>query len=325
MHRALHIVYATDDGYLIPTLVAMASAVKHACNPDALVFHILDTGISGDKWSWFESRAMALEGKGARIVRHVIDMTKYDGFPRWHGSLGLYARLEIPDLLSESDWCIYADGDTLFLNDPMRLMELCDAKFAIQGHADWLIKEDGKSAQERWFAENGFGWREDQYCNSGLLLMNLAWFRAHDAAKKCREFIKDNPGIRFPDQDALAYVCRGKIGLLPDEWGRFSWDAFRTPARGCLHFASDLPSRLMANRYLDYNDAHKLWFDCAREMLGLRMRDVLNPPLRPLVMLRKLVFRCVFKCLSKLVVWKLACCESLREYCIRHYVCAGER
>lgn len=319
MQKLVHIVYATDESYLMPTLVALSSAVKFARYPDILVFHILDTGISNMKWQQFECRAKVLIEQGARIVRHIVDMSKYNEFPRWYGSLGIYARLEIPNILSDLEMCIYADGDTLFLNDPQILMTYYNPQFAIQGHKDWLIKKEGRSVQEVWFNKQGLEWCEDQYCNAGLILMNLSWFRSQGAVKKCYDFVKTYPSAPYREQDALAYVCRGRIGFLPDEWGWFSWNAFRMEKFGCMHFAYDIPSKLMANHYVDYNDAHKMWFDCAYEMLGLKLRDVLNPPMRYDVFARKLFFRCIFKILRELVRCGLIPYKPLKEYCIRHY------
>ena len=321
--KPLCIVYATDDGYLMPTMVAVASALAWAADVSSVRVHILDTGIADAGWDDFEKNLRGHFGRAFGLTRHKIDQALFSGFKTWHGSVGTYARLVIPDLIPDADWCVYCDGDTLFTDDPSKLQQVFDSRYAIQGHADWQIPEMNQSRKE-WFERNGLGWVPEQYVCAGFLLMNLDWFRKNDGAKRCLEFIRQHSDVVHPDQDALAYVCRGHIGILPDEWGRFSWDAFRNGRPGCLHYASDLPWRLMTNKYLDYNDAHKLWFDCAREMLGLRMRDLLNPPLRPFVMLRKLFFQGVFKFLSRLVVRGLIPGGALKEYCIRHYECVRE-
>lgn len=318
MNDKVHIVYATDDGYLVPTMVAMASAVKYASEKEALVFHILDTGISEDKWEHFASRVNDRLGSPA-VVRHVIDPKAYASFKAWHGSYGAYARLDIPDLMSDVDWCVYADGDTLFNEDPLKLREVFDADYALQGHDDWHEGMPEITVQAQWFIDQGLGWDPEQYVCSGFLIMNLAEFRERQLGRKCLEFIRDYPTINYPDQDALSYVCRDQIKLLPDEWGRFSWNAFHDEKRGCLHFASDLPWKLMTNLYMDYNDAHKAWFDCAREMLGFEMRDVLVSPFKRSVYLKKRLMRAFCRGMILLVPKAALRRIGFYHYLNRHY------
>lgn len=44
----IHVVYATDDGYLLPVKVSVASLICCAHEINKLRVHILDVGISND-------------------------------------------------------------------------------------------------------------------------------------------------------------------------------------------------------------------------------------------------------------------------------------
>lgn len=311
--RPLHIVWATDEAYLMPALVSASSAVAQAKDPRAVVVNILDSGISDEGWNWFCSRiAMNFEGQ-AVVVRHKIDMGRFKGCKEWHGSLGCYSRLLIPELLPNEDWCIYADCDTLFTDDPHQIAEFEDSHIALAAHANWKLT-DGDSLQKKWFLSKGLGWDDAQDICSGFLLMNLRWFRENDGVKRLIDFVCENADdIIYPDQDALAYVCRGAITRLPNRWGVFSWDTFNEIRPACVHFCSDLPWKLNTNRYLDFNDAHKLWFLYAEKYTGKCMSDLVSGGGKLVGLFQKDVisssFQSVVFC-DALCVYEKTLCES---------------
>ncbi|MBQ0031772.1 MAG: hypothetical protein KBT68_03110 [bacterium] len=112
--NTLHVVYATDDGYLVPTMVAAASVLAWVKDVSFVQIHVLDTGIADVGWDDFEKNLRGHFGQAFRLTRHKIDQTLFSGFKTWHGSVGTYARLLIPDLIPDADWCVYCDGDTRF-------------------------------------------------------------------------------------------------------------------------------------------------------------------------------------------------------------------
>lgn len=54
----------------------------------------------------------------------------------------------------------------------------------------------------------------DRYFNSGMLLINLHFWRAHEVGKKCLEYLASHPNSPMPDQDALNTVLRGKVDYI---------------------------------------------------------------------------------------------------------------
>lgn len=316
----LHIVYNSDNGYVMPTLVSAASAVAWAGDRSQLVIHVLDTGIDDGEWRRFEDALRSRFGTEFGIQRHQIDCTRFAGLRKWRGvSYATYARVLDAEVLQDVPWCLHCDGDTLFTDDPLKVCSEYDSGFAMQGHADWQ-KKGVPSAQQVWFESNGLGWDPAQYVCCGFMLVNLEWFRTNGIADKCLDFLRIHPDAPFVDQEPLNYFCRGKIGYLPNQWGMFSWDAFRTVRPACLHYASDLPWKLMTNFYLDYNDAHKLWFYYVEKMLGRCFAEMVEGGVRPGVMFRKLAFRVVFKIVRALCPFVPALSRSMMgDYCLRHY------
>ena len=259
----LHIVYATDKRYLFPTMVALASAVVRASRKHDLVIDVLDCGIEDSDWDVFETVVRQRLGEEFSLVRHVVDMSAYDSMKEWHTSKGIYSRLEIPQILRDVEWCVYADGDTLFTGDPFVLEGLWDCQYALMGHAD--VPD---VTQKNWHLERNIPWDAEHRICAGFILMNLDWFRANDATQKCFEFIsKYRPP--FNDQDALNYVCLGKIGLLPDEWGIFTYLVRPETNGGCFHYVENRPWQLELGSRIPVNSCKKIWFDTMRKTVGL--------------------------------------------------------
>ena len=54
------------------------------------------------------------------------------------------------------------------------------------------------------FSTNG------RYFNSGVILLNLERWRKEQISRKILNFIENNDWLRFPDQDAMNYIVRGR-------------------------------------------------------------------------------------------------------------------
>ncbi len=255
--RKLNLVYATDANYLRAVEISAMSAKALCSRPGDLALHILDCGITDEAWEAFGRRI-------GPCVRHRIDVKRFAGFPLWHGSLGTYARLCLPELLDGEEWCVYADGDTLFADDIFSLEPCRDASVALLGHTTSF------TTQPAWYAREGLELCREQYVCAGFLLMNLAWLRAHRATEWCLRFLREHPDAPFPDQDALNLCCKGHIRFLPDPWGDFSGAAFgKAPRPGCVHYVGELPWRLEWKWYMGYSDAAAAWHRAAEGLCGI--------------------------------------------------------
>ena len=262
MTSELHIVYATDSGYLIPTIVAAGSALSWANSKSEMHIHILDCGLENSQWEYLSRSLRERCGFEFSLLRHHIDMSRYDGLPQWHGSLGLYARFEIPNILQDVDWCVYADGDTLFTGNPRQLRTLADDSLLILGKKD-VVSE----AQRSWHISRGLPWKEDERVCSGFLLMNLKKFREENVCSRLFDFVrKYKNNLINPDQDALNYVCRGRIGVLPAGWGAFPFELGALSKIWCIHYAPTKPWRPETKGYFPLSLSTRLWLDAAKKI-----------------------------------------------------------
>ena len=272
MGSKLHIVYATDSRYLLPTLVAAASAVALASRKEDLIIDILDCGVEDDEWHAFETRMRTRLGNDYGIVRHKIDPLRYAYLAKWHGSYGAYARLDLPQILAEVDWCVYCDGDTLFTADPFKLCDLWNPEFAVMAHRDAYDE-----AQIAMYTANGYQFDREKHFCSGFMLLNLVWFRQHDATRKCFDVLKAQTRGKFFDQDALNVVCSGCVGLLPDEWGEFTFWVNRHTKPGCFHYAGRVPwEQTSKHNKIPMTSTRALWFNVLQNVCGLKPYDCLE-------------------------------------------------
>lgn len=270
----LHLVYATDKGFLMPTKVSAASAIAHASEPGRLVIDILDCGFDDEEWQDIVGTLRKIGP--TEIYRHVVDMTRFSELSSYRGNLGNYARFLIPEVLPSEGWCVYADGDTLFLDDVLSLICLCRGDVAIIGHRD--ICDD--LGRQELFSSLGFKGNVANDCVcSGFLLMNLDWFRVHAMTGRLIAFLKDVDNANLYDQDALNILCEGCVRFLPWEWGVFNIESFeggRIPK--CVHYAFGKPWSFGVKWTRCLLDVDRLWFRAARKYCGIGFREAGTTP-----------------------------------------------
>ena len=272
----LHVAYASDAGYLPYLAVAVGSAFLRASDTSRIVADILALGISDAEWEKWIASVVPHLPKGAEIRHHDVDEGLFKKYKSWHGSFATYARLMLPDILPDVDWCVYADVDTLFTDDPLKLIDFEDDRFSMRGRREYPFKN--LSAKGAWFRERQLPFDRDKYVCAGFLLLNLAWFRANDGIAKTFAFLEAHPDVELPDQDALNAVCCETSKPLPYEWGTFGCEAFAEGRPGCIHYPGHNPWKFLDGMFPDYIDAYALWFLTARRLFGKTWRDYADRP-----------------------------------------------
>lgn len=319
-NEVVHIVYSTDDGYVMPTFVAAASAFAATKSIDKVIVHILDLGIKDETWKYYAEKLYAKIG--GQVLRHKIDPARFEGLRKWHGSVGAYGRLAIPETI-DAHWCVYCDGDTLFWDDPLELCKIFDKDKFVQGHLDlpalptW---NGGIPWQSEWYLREGLVWNREEYICTGFILINLAKWRELELTSKCFKFLAEHPTATWPDQDAINWVCRSNKGLLSDRWGGFCSFAFAAEEKpGCIHYSGHAPWKVAKCGYPDFNDAYKKWFVIANKYLGLKLKDVIpNFKDRVVVFRKQILGNCcrLFKVVVPYVFYENTVIGS---YLNRHY------
>ena len=268
MTGTFHIVYNSDDNYLMPTFVSAAREIYHAADPSRIVIDVLDCGIKATNWDRMKSRLLRIFPNLGGCVRHAVDMKRISKFQSWRGSVATYARILTPEVLRDEDMCLFADGDTLFISDPLELQGKYDSKYWIQGSVD-----DHDSSRAKMFESYGLTMPDDYVC-CGLMLMNLCALRESGFVDKCFDFLAKYPVLKCVDQEAINTVAHGHMSCLDPEWGVFNCLAFlRVKRPKCLHYVCGKPWQLAFPWTRCLYDMEHAWFAYARKLLGLSWCD----------------------------------------------------
>lgn len=124
-----------------------------------------------------------------------------------HVSLTAYYRVACDELLPKTlHKILYLDCDIMVKCDlrPLWNMDIADKAMGVVVDG-WHIRNE-----KRLELEN------KTYFNSGVLLINLDYFRENRISEKCLNYIHDFPDkIILHDQDVLNIICHGQLLYLP--------------------------------------------------------------------------------------------------------------
>ena len=211
MKEKLDIVACTDKSFVMPTGVMMLSVCVN--NPETdIVFHIIleDNVKAGDRQS-LEDIVSPYNGKSI-VFYYANDEIQKMTFPEGEKldiTKVAYYRLFLADLLpKEIEKVLYLDGDLIVRHSLLPLWEIDLGEHAI------AAAHDGSSGVIEFYNRLKYPF-ELGYFNSGVMLINLDYWRRNGIGKQLADCLKDNPEkIKQGDQDALNCVlCESKLEL----------------------------------------------------------------------------------------------------------------
>lgn len=209
----LTIAMATDNNYVLPTIVTITSALENSDKSDFYDYYILLSGALTDE---SKEKFMSLEKKYNNCKINLIDMKNSFSGDRTDGHLttAMYYRLRLPSVLKDKDKCLYMDGDIIVNRN---LKELYNTN--VDNHYVAGVKDAGVQRKGQDHADFLRIPTINNYINSGVLVMNLKKMRQDNIEKKFDDFMPviNNAGARqvHHDQDIINAVCFGKILILP--------------------------------------------------------------------------------------------------------------
>lgn len=232
MSAPIHIALGFDARMELPSLLTVDSIRRRLAPGRAAVIHILHTA--------------PLRFYADYLVRTPVDACSFQFHAvetplaaiRMHNGLppAAYLRFLLPELLAEIDRVVWVDCDTIALND---IAELHDtdlggcaiaavASFAMVGPSVLKQRVLGEEGRQRPVAEYLKDVLElddpDDYFNSGVMVMDLAQFRALGLIERSRDFAIRTADVRvFNDQDALNHVIAGAYHRLDPRWNLLAW------------------------------------------------------------------------------------------------------
>jgi len=197
---------ATDDVFA-PHCATMLRSLLATQAGAATEIHVLhDPGLSAD------SRSKLSRACDGRLNLLEVPAALLRQLPTTRFHVACWYKVLLPELLPAHGRALYLDSDALVLQPLSALWET-----DLQGHLFGAVVNPLYPFMRDRARELGLA-RPDEYLNSGVLLLDLAAMRQERVVERIREYAHRHPNNRWPEQDALSVVCRGRWQALHPRW-----------------------------------------------------------------------------------------------------------
>jgi lipopolysaccharide biosynthesis glycosyltransferase len=201
----MDVLCACDEGYFPHAATMLCSVLEHNMGARIHLFHDSISGSELDKLESFVAR------RGSTIVFYEVNQAAFAGLrvDKW-ASIAVYFRLLAPRLLpSTLDKVLYLDCDIIVRRSLQGLWDTDISGYALAGVSNY---DDG--------ARKALGLPDGtKYFNSGVLLINLAYWRERRVAEAATLFARENSEkMQFWDQDALNGTLVNRWIEVPPTW-----------------------------------------------------------------------------------------------------------
>lgn len=242
------VVASTDDNYALPLHIVFLSILQNTSAPQKISLFVIDGGVQEEKKTKFTHE---IESLGSSIQFIDFDKSLYDDFPTIaHISAPAYYRISIPEIFSDNvKRAIYLDCDLIVKGDIKELWET-----DLEGHALAAAENIASST----FLKSGLA--QQDYFNSGVLVLDLEKWRKEDLSEKVRRFKLEHPElIQTNDQCAFNGVFRGNWKRLPLNWNMQSGLYNSSKQKDRLNKESPINECILAPKIIHYVGWSKPW------------------------------------------------------------------
>lgn len=259
----VEVALAADKNYIVGLTVSACSIAK-SCSRDVSVrFHILVSGFSEADKADIKEKLLSCKSN-CEVCFYDVSKVDFSFLPLYASSRMTYARLILPQLLAKTEFVIYTDVDTLWLDDISQLWKL---RYEIPLIA--CPREQSEKTidmEEEWFTSRGLRFNRDTYFCAGISFYNLSVIKESGIFDKVFEFGKKFDNFNCADQSMLYATIGEQVKLLPDRWQTFPRNGI--PASNdynvVLHYAGEAPWKSTFHTRM-ITDTQLLWFDvCAK-------------------------------------------------------------
>lgn len=198
--------FTIEESYVQHLCVAISSMLKN--NKDvSFSVYIFSFGLSNRLKASIKSVLKNHNNFNLSFVDAEVSLVK-DFKVSLHASGVNYLRLFIAGMLPQLNKILYLDCDLIVRSSLVELYEKDVSEFMFAAVPQKNLERSGV-----------LGIGEEDYFNSGVLLLNLEKWRAENASHVLREFILRHPTkIHYWDQDALNAVYHSHYLKLDEKW-----------------------------------------------------------------------------------------------------------
>lgn len=204
----MNIVLCSDEHYAPYCAVVMVSVLLHASNPQAIRFFILTPGLVATTSDALQAMVKPY-GAQLRIIPAASKLAD-DNIDLQRFGPSSVMRLSMHDYLpSDCYKAIYLDSDLLVLADIQELWETDLENRAVAAVTDLCSPQTFTKRATRWI----------NYCNSGVLVVDLEQWRGQHLGENALAFIRKHASeLVYFDQDAINAVLEGRWKQLDLAW-----------------------------------------------------------------------------------------------------------
>lgn len=231
MNNKTAVVFALDEGYVAPTLVALDSTLRHL-SQDAEIALILDGSLSPTSATLL-SDLIHSYGREVRLIRADPDAFAEAKKPSDFITTPAYYRLALPSLLRDVGRCLYLDGDIAVSGslDELLSLDLGDSPVAgvyAPSYHFFPLRSRLRMAVNSLVAPQLHLSVLRSYVNSGVLLMDLDHLRNIGAEESFISWMKKG----LNDQDCINQVLGSSIKPIDPKFNLMTSYCGELPARG---------------------------------------------------------------------------------------------
>ena len=179
----------------------------------------------------------------------------------------IYFRFLLPEILPEEDRVLYLDCDILVRENISDFYNTDLVGYACAAIEDQ--RGDDITIHNRIFMFS-------RYFNSGVLLMNLDYWRKHNVAQLLIDYLRQYPErCWFPDQDALNAVLEGKVKFMDY---RYNMQGEMLSHRCYLQLSAqkwkELDEAISNPAIIHFTDINKPWYKECRHPYRLEYQNL---------------------------------------------------
>lgn len=247
MNRIIPIVFSTDDNYVLPLAVAIKSLIDNRNKKDEYKIFVFHDELSEESKERIKS---VCKGTFLEFVNVNSFLKGVDFYSVGHFTKAMYYRFFIPQVLSDYDKVLYLDCDILVKGDIGKLYDVDLGDNVIAGN--------------RMFGD------DNEYVNSGVLLFNVKEYLKNEICDRCVKYVAEHKDLKFPDEQTLNEVCKGKITKIGYEYNfqTLFCKSIETLETTGIKKVKDICVFHFTTKPWDSRDAHfgKLWWQSVNKM-----------------------------------------------------------
>lgn len=246
------VAFISDDGYVMPTCVAINSLICSKKPETVYHIHIVCASLSEESQEIF--RRFESETVHIHILRqdadrfanlHVFEEDSY-----CVATPAALLKFVLPELLTDYDRVLYLDGDLLVREDLTQLFhtELGDAYLA-------AVTDSGTM-----YLRNKIRESVQHYFNSGVMLLNLAQMRKDNLTEVLIRAKAELNDSSLMDQNVFNCVCDGRTVRLPVRYNFLPINLLRNADQWTLEQLNQLYGTRYPDEYTLFTDAAIIHF-----------------------------------------------------------------